>query len=256
VETLIVLNKVLLSIVAIVIGIVLFGIAKEILGFGSVIVAGLLVYALYEIWTAKVYEKNSKGINTDTKSAFHRPTVKTFPKKTTLKKPSPKPKSEDFKMKEKIDITLNENELYEQVWREIEENKTDLGLWAKCFSTCEGDENKTKALYVSKRVLVLKEELKKQKIDQERKIKETVKKLLVAKWKTDNMEIFKETLDTMPNFFPKLLDQFGYKLVQNKDKQEMWSIHLPSGTGTQMVYNLHDLRIQVSNILEKEDKIT
>jgi hypothetical protein len=55
-----------------------------------------------------------------------------------------------------------EHKLYEQIWREIEENKTDVGLWAKCFATCDGDENKTKALYVNKRVLVLKENLQKQ----------------------------------------------------------------------------------------------
>ena len=61
-----------------------------------------------------------------------------------------------------------EHKLYEQIWREIEENKTDVGLWAKCFATCDGDENKTKALYVNKRVLVLKENLQKQLLDQER----------------------------------------------------------------------------------------
>lgn len=47
------LNKIILSIVAMVIGIVLFGIAKEIFSFGSAIVSGLLVYALYKIWTAR-----------------------------------------------------------------------------------------------------------------------------------------------------------------------------------------------------------
>jgi uncharacterized RDD family membrane protein YckC len=183
----------------------------------------------------------------------------TFSGKTTVQKPSSQSTNNISKMKEKIDITVNENELYNQIWTEIEENKTDFGLWAKCFAKCEGDENKTKALYVNKRILVLKEELKKQKIDQERKIKkesekETVKKLLVAKGKTDNMEIFKETLDTIPNFFPKILDKFGYKLVQNQDRQEMWSLHLPSGTGVQYVYNLYDLRTEIRNILENSIK--
>jgi uncharacterized membrane protein YhaH (DUF805 family) len=180
----------------------------------------------------------------------------TFPKKTTVKQIPSHSKRGRSKMKEKNDITLNENELYEQIWKEIEENKTDVGLWANCFSNCEGDENKTKALYASKRVLILKENLQKQLIDQERKVKEeskkeTVKKLLVAKGKTDNMEIFKQTLESMPTFFPKILDKFGYKLVKNKNRQEMWSIHLPTGTGVQHVYNLFDLRTEIRRIIIK-----
>jgi len=168
-------------------------------------------------------------------------------------------KNEGSKMKKKNDITVNENELYEQVWREIEENKTDIGLWAKCFSTCEGDENKTKALYVNERVLILKENLKKQIIDQERKAekeaekeaaeKETAKKLLAVEGKTDDIRIFQKTIDTMPNFFPKILDQFGYKLVHSKDKEELWSIHSPSGTGVRHVYDLFDLRKEIRKIV-------
>lgn len=62
--------------------------------------------------------------------------------------------------------TLDENFLYKQVWNELEENKTDLGLWAKCFATCNGDETKTKALYLKERVSFLKEKLEKQAIEQ------------------------------------------------------------------------------------------
>ena len=85
-------------------------------------------------------------------------------------------KSEVSKIQEKNNVTTNGNELYKIIWKEIEENKKDIGLWANCFSKCEGDEDKTKALYVNKRVLVLKENLPKQLIDQERKIKEELEK--------------------------------------------------------------------------------
>lgn len=158
---------------------------------------------------------------------------------------------------------VNESELYEQVWKEIEKNETDIGLWAECFAHCEGDENKTKALYVNKRVLVLKEELKKQKLDQEREAKkqaeeemkknleskDKAKRMLIFEGRTDNIEIFKETLHTMPNFFPNILNHFGYKLVHNKDRQEMWSIHFPNEVGAKHVYNLFDLRTELRKIV-------
>jgi uncharacterized membrane protein YhaH (DUF805 family) len=224
------------------------------------------------------YGENPKGIDNDVEKDFNKPVIpdfnktisKTYPKKTTVKQIPSHSKRERSKMKEKINITLNENELYEQVWREIEENKTDLGLWAKCFSTCEGDENKTKALYVSKRVFGLKENLQKQIINQERKAKEDAekkiekdlasqklaKKFLTFEGRTDDIFIFKKTIETMPTFFPKILDKFGYKLVQNKDREEMWSIHLPSGSETKMVYDLFDLRKEIRKIVEKEYKTT
>jgi hypothetical protein len=73
-------------------------------------------------------------------------------------------------------ISKNEKELYEQIWKDIEENKVDVGLWAKCFADCDGDENKTKALYVNKKLAALKEELRKQVIDKEREAEERIKK--------------------------------------------------------------------------------
>ena len=211
-----------------------------------------------------------KEIVNDMDYDLNKPIINFSPEKTTIKKIPLQSKNEVPKMNEKTDITLNENELYEQVWREIEKNKTDVGLWAKCFSNCEGDENKTKALYVNKRVLVLKENLQKQLIEQERKAKEEAKKeiekdlasqklakkFLAFEGRTDDIFIFKKTIETMPTFFPKILDKFGYKLVQNKDKQEMWSIHLPNESGTKMVYDLFDLRKEIRKIVEKEYKKT
>ena len=46
---------------------------------------------------------------------------------------------------------MNEEEIYELVSQEIDEEKTKKGLWTKAFSKSDGDENKTKALYIKYR---------------------------------------------------------------------------------------------------------
>ena len=130
-------------------------------------IGGLLTFYLLlrktqnnqEIVAAQNRTKRDKQVVGDTESDFKKPIINTFPKKIAIKEPFPQSKSEDSKTKEKIKSTtaINENELYELIWKEIEENKTDIGLWAKCFAKCEGDENKTKALYVNERILFLKE---------------------------------------------------------------------------------------------------
>jgi hypothetical protein len=185
----------------------IYGISKEIFppSFLMGAIRGALIFGfLFFVWdkTKNIGKKREKEsiITQETNHSFNTNKISTekngfsrsnndisHRKNITQKKSSPQPKSEDFKMKEKNDITLNENELYEQIWREIEENKIDVGLWANCFAKCEGDENKTKALYVNKRILVLKEELKKQKIDQERKAKEEAEKEKTIKMSTSRI---------------------------------------------------------------------
>ena len=46
---------------------------------------------------------------------------------------------------------MNEEEIYELIAEEIESNSTKKGLWTKAFSVSEGDEQKTKALYIKYR---------------------------------------------------------------------------------------------------------
>ena len=117
-------------------------------------------------------EERSKSIETDNKKGksmsdeTNDESISTIAKEFIKQKESPNPASFNGHLQTEIapkkqtgDIAINENELYEQIWREIEENKTDLGLWAKCFAKCEGDENKTKALYVNESVLFLKEKV-------------------------------------------------------------------------------------------------
>ncbi len=61
-----------------------------------------------------------------------------------------------------------EEQMYEQVAREMDDNKIDKGLWTKAYSDSEGDDMKTKTLYIRYRVekllsikdLEIKQELK------------------------------------------------------------------------------------------------
>ena len=43
---------------------------------------------------------------------------------------------------------MDEEKIYSTIAKEIESNKLKKGLWTKAFSESEGDENKTKALYI------------------------------------------------------------------------------------------------------------
>lgn len=50
---------------------------------------------------------------------------------------------------------LSENALYEIAWKETESKSGDRGLWAKAYSACEGDKEKTRAYYMRERVKYL-----------------------------------------------------------------------------------------------------
>ena len=79
--------------------------------------------------------------------------------------------------------------------------------------------------------------------------------MLIFEGRMDNIEIFTKTLKTMPTFFPNILGQFGYNLVQNKDREKQWSIHLPNGTGIKHVYNIFDLKIEITKIVVNNKKV-
>jgi uncharacterized RDD family membrane protein YckC len=173
----------------------------------------------------------------------------------------PEPRSSISK-KEKLDKRLtkeiqgNESRFYEQIWKEIEENKIDIGLWAKCFSDCEGNENKTKALYVNKKIVQLKKELRQQVLDKESETEENYKKarkLLVFEQKFGDIQVFKEALDKNPDFFSKILDKYGYRIIQNENRPEMWSIRFPNRSGAKHVYNLYDLRSEIKKVVLEQE---
>jgi hypothetical protein len=59
-----------------------------------------------------------------------------------------------------------DDEFYETAWSEIETESIKKSLWAKAFSECSGDINKTKAKYINARVNELRQE-EKEKIAEE-----------------------------------------------------------------------------------------
>ena len=47
---------------------------------------------------------------------------------------------------------MDDDKYYEQVAEELRENRIQDGLWTKCIAKSQGDDNKTKALYIQMRV--------------------------------------------------------------------------------------------------------
>lgn len=126
-------------------------------------VIGGLIFLYFALRDSSIgtnkYGKNPKGIGNNSASNSDRPTGDNSHKGTLVGKliqKTTKKALQGSSQRTNEDTTYG-NELYEQVWKEIEENRINLGLWAKCFSTCEGVENKTKALYINERLLILKE---------------------------------------------------------------------------------------------------
>jgi hypothetical protein len=157
------------------------------------------------------------------------------------------------------EIQVNESGLYEQVWKEIEKNQTDIGLWAECFASCEGDENKTKALYINKRLSVIKKEIENQSLETQRTEQEKLEKdfkLSILKGKADSIEEFSKTLKEKPDFFSGILKKYGYNLSQNENRPEMWTFRLPNGTGVKHTYNIYELRTEIIKIIEEQEATT
>lgn len=63
---------------------------------------------------------------------------------------------------------INEDELYLQATKEVDEGNQDQALWAKCMALCEGDEGKAKYRYIKERVSRLLKE-KEHEIEEKRK---------------------------------------------------------------------------------------
>ena len=59
---------------------------------------------------------------------------------------------------EDVSVQQDEEALYEIVAAEMAVRKIKKGLWAKAYAQCEGDPNRTKALYIKLRVQALKDE--------------------------------------------------------------------------------------------------
>ncbi|MCD6535174.1 MAG: DUF2569 family protein [Deltaproteobacteria bacterium] len=82
-----------------------------------------------------------------------------------------------------VDLPLNIDDdiVYEKAFKEIEDKKVHKASWARAFSETEGDEKKTKALYIKLRVANMKKVLRQKeekKLDDERRIRKLREKKL------------------------------------------------------------------------------
>lgn len=74
-----------------------------------------------------------------------------------------------FALKTEPRPTNDDTKLYAQAWEELESSERDNGLWAKAFADSEGDDDKTKALYIKFRVEQIKEQQEEQVSEEARK---------------------------------------------------------------------------------------
>ena len=133
-----------------------FGTFISVVAWGVVIAYGFFLYN-------KIYIKkgNSTEINQSTPSKKEN-TKETMiwdePAKTEPKKEEPV--KEEPKSTEVTITSQEEEEIYEQVAKELQEYRNE-GAWLKAFTENDGDKTKTKIAYTKKRVKELIEELKK-----------------------------------------------------------------------------------------------
>ena len=113
---------------------------------------------------SKKINSESKKENTEIKNWFSK-NLENFKDPTSIKTKSPnekkqqEPKKEDQKPKEVTITSQEEESIYEQVAKELKENRSE-GVWLKAYTENDGDETKTKIAYTKKRVASLMEELK------------------------------------------------------------------------------------------------
>ena len=116
---------------------------------------------------------------------------------------------------------MNEEEIYELISEEIESSSTKKGLWTKAYSDSEGDESKTKALYIKYRFDQIKQA--QPQVDQETIVKDDEEK--VAEEKVSNEykiklsdRVIKEE-KSLGHFFVKPKDyKLFYDSVQPPEK--------------------------------------
>ena len=112
---------------------------------------------------------------------------------------------------------MDEEKIYSTIAKEIESNKLKKGLWTKAFSESEGDEKKTKALYIKYRFDQIQdsnkkeeeEELEKQELE-EQELEEVVKE-----------EVVKEEVEEKPRcFYCKKDNANFYDYLPFRDRSE------------------------------------
>ncbi len=121
-------------------------------------------------------------------------------------------------------ITVKENRVYELIAEELESGRTDKGLWTRLFAECEGDEKKTKVLYIKERAarLIYDEQARSQKEAYERSAEaERAERLRPSPTGAEQMKKFGITFDgeryTYKEYrYAKLDDAIAYAKVNER----------------------------------------
>ena len=131
-----------------------------------------LVWVIFESSVLKVVNKKGKSSDSKGKTEIKLKkenstdsidsNIKTGKKIVELKQAFQKTQSavienKDLEPDAENEDHMVEEEFYELAYEEIESGNLKKGLWAKAFSETEGDENKTKALYIKYRFEQIKE---------------------------------------------------------------------------------------------------
>lgn len=63
--------------------------------------------------------------------------------------------SEHIRNEPSTNLSADDDAFYERVAEELDEGNTDRGLWTRLYAECDGDEKKTRVLYIKRRVQTL-----------------------------------------------------------------------------------------------------
>ena len=111
---------------------------------------------------------------------------------------------------EEDNFEINEDDLYEQAWIEVENNTQVKRLWAKAFAQNDGDEDKAKAAYLKFRVSDLKKDaLDKVDMENQKRRKKTID-IEMDKNKADNQ--LKAFLSLNAMYTTKKISDFEYRV--------------------------------------------
>lgn len=72
--------------------------------------------------------------------------------------------------------------------------------------------------------------------------------------RADSAENFSKALIEHPDFFPNLLDKYGYFFFEDKEKQR-WILR-DQDRNFKDIYNLEDLRLEIIKIIERQEGIS
>jgi len=76
----------------------------------------------------------------------------------------------------------------------------------------------------------------------------------ILKGRAENTENFNKALIEHPDFFPDLLDKYGYWFLEDTDERR-WILR-DQEKNLKYVYNLEDLRSEIINIIERQEGIS